>query len=61
MSKSHASVLPDRAGKLLRDAAKIEDELERRKAVDLALAKVRRDFPKYFKLESTDDEADRPE
>lgn len=60
MIKGQSSLLPDRAGKLLRDAANIEDDLQRRKAVDLAIAKVRRDFPKYFKLESTDDEADRP-
>lgn len=44
-------LLPERARRILMDAAAIPStsELERRKAVDKAIERVKREFPAYFR------------
>lgn len=55
-----ATLLPKRAAEILRDAASTPtglDSLVRRKAVDRAIERIKREYPDYFKPESNHAEA----
>lgn len=55
MTIKPAQVLPERAARMLREAAATPlpypESLDRRIAVDKAIERVRREFPQYFKTE----------
>lgn len=54
-----ASIFPRHAAEILRQAGETpippHDPLARRKAVDKAIERVKREYPSYFRQESSDD------
>lgn len=56
MTIAPSTLLPKRAAELLREAAEAPEThpLARRKAVDQAIERVKRDYPQYFNQECED-------